>query len=138
MRWLKSLLPLTLLSLSTPILAAKKDASTEDKFKTWHSKALSSAPVKLDDAKYKDLTKTPRDYAVAVLLTAMEPRFGCQLCREFQPEWDLLGRSWTRGDKSGASRLVYGTLDFAEGRDTFMSVSASVGVVHAQVRNTGC
>jgi oligosaccharyltransferase complex subunit gamma len=104
--------------------AAKK--STGERFDQFYSQALSSTPVKLADGSYKELTEAPRDYTVAVLLTALEARFGCQLCREFQPEWDLLSRSWLKGDKAGNSRLIFGTLDFAEGRDTFMSVSSII------------
>lgn len=96
--------------------------STVDKFQEFHSKALSSTPLKLADSIYDQLTVTPRDYSVAVLLTALEARFGCQLCQEFQPEWEILAKSWTKGDKSGESRLVYGTLDFADGKNTFQSV----------------
>lgn len=102
--------------------AAKK--TSEERFDSFHAKALSATPVKLVDASYKELTATPRDYTIAVLLTALEGRFGCQLCRDFQPEWELLARSWTKGDKKGESRLVFGTLDFADGRDVFMSVRA--------------
>lgn len=82
--------------------------------------------MKLGDVAYKSLTTVPRDYSVAVLLTAIDARFGCQLCREFQPEWDLLAKSWTKGDKKAESRLLFGTLDFADGRETFMSVSADL------------
>jgi oligosaccharyltransferase complex subunit gamma len=122
MRWLP-----ILLSLALPFgsYAAKKSASV-DQFEEFHSKAVSSyAPIKLDDKSYKKLTTAPRDYTAAVLLTAMDNRFGCQLCREFQPEWDILAKSWTKGDKKGESRLVFGTLDFADGRDTFVSVCNS-------------
>jgi oligosaccharyltransferase complex subunit gamma len=52
----------------------------------------------------------------------LEPRFGCMLCRDFQPEWDLLGKSWMKGDKNGATRLVFGTLDFVDGKNVFQSV----------------
>ena len=107
------LLPLT-------SLAAKNSAAS--KFGGFHSKALVSTPLKLVDPLYDQLTATPRDYSVAVLLTALEARFGCELCREFQPEWEILARSWTKGDKQGDSRLVYGTLDFADGKTTFQSV----------------
>ncbi|KAI1845128.1 hypothetical protein JX265_002787 [Neoarthrinium moseri] len=128
MRWL----PL-LLSLALPFgsLAAKKSASAAvDRFDEWHSKAVSSVtPIKLDDKSYKSLTSAPRDYTVAVLLTAMATRFGCQLCREFQPEWELLGKTWTKGDKKGESRLVFGTLDFADGRDTFVSLGLQTAPV---------
>lgn len=93
-----------------------------DKFREYHAKSLSSAPVRLDDASYEDLTSLPRNYSAAVLLTAIEARFGCQLCREFQPEWEVIGKSWIKGDRNGETRVIYGTLDFAEGKGTFQKV----------------
>jgi oligosaccharyltransferase complex subunit gamma len=113
-----NLLAISLLQIV--VFAAKR--STIDRFHEHHSKALSSTPLKLVDSNYEGLTAAPRDYSVAVLLTALESRFGCQLCRDFQPEWELLSKSWTKGDKQGKSRLVFGTLDFADGRNTFQSV----------------
>lgn len=119
MRFFSSLV--SLLVLSTGAIAAKK--TSEQRFNEYHAK---TAPVKLGDVAYKSLTTVPRDYSVAVLLTAIDARFGCQLCREFQPEWDLLAKSWTKGDKKAESRLLFGTLDFADGRETFMSVSTDL------------
>jgi oligosaccharyltransferase complex subunit gamma len=101
-------------------LAAKKPSG--DKFSGYRSKSLSSGALKLDDTAYAQLTKAPRDYSVAVLLTALETRFGCTLCREFQPEWELLAKSWLKGDKNAQSRLLFGTLDFVDGKNTFQSV----------------
>lgn len=121
MHFLKALVA-SLLPLAA--LGAKKPAT--DLFQQFHKKALASSPLKLDDAVYDKLTAAPRDYAVAVLLTALDPRFNCQLCREFQPEWNLLAKSWTKGDKSGESRLVYGTLDFTDGKNTFQSVCSQL------------
>ena len=119
MRWLS-----LFMSLALPFgtLAAKKPASPADTFNDFHTKALAATPVKLADSSYKKLTASPRDYSVAILLTAMDARFGCQLCREFQPEWELLSKSWLRGDKKAESRTIFGVLDFADGRDTFISV----------------
>ncbi|KAI6082566.1 hypothetical protein F4821DRAFT_246767 [Hypoxylon rubiginosum] len=118
MRWF----PL-LLSFALPFgsLAAKK-SSTVDRFDEFHAKSQASSPLKLADASYKKLTSAPRDYSIAVLLTALDARFGCQLCTDFQPEWDILGKSWAKGDKKGESRLIFGTLDFSNGRDTFISL----------------
>lgn len=104
-------------------LAAKKSAKGQDRFDIYNQQQLSAgAPVKLNDKSYNDLTKSPRDYSVAVLLTALEARFGCNLCNEFQPEWELLGKQWSKGDKEGNGRLVFGTLDFLDGKNTFQSV----------------
>ncbi|KAL8648991.1 MAG: hypothetical protein Q9210_004664 [Variospora velana] len=102
-------------------LAAK--SITDNKFQRHHAKFISgSGPLKLDDALYEKLTATPRDYTLAVLLTALEARFGCQLCRDFQPEWDVVGKSWIKGDKKGNTRLLLGTLDFADGKGTFQKL----------------
>ncbi|KAF2088624.1 putative dolichyl-diphosphooligosaccharide-protein glycotransferase [Saccharata proteae CBS 121410] len=104
------LLPLT-------VLAAKKAPANR-----YAQAASQSTPLKLDDAAFDELTKAPRDYTVAVLLTALEPRFGCQMCQEFQPEWSLLAKSWTKGDRDAESRMIFGTLDFMDGKNTFQSL----------------
>lgn len=121
MRWFQKLLSVTL--LVTGVLAAKK--STEERFGNFHSKSLSSTPLKLTDVTYKSITAVPRDYSVTVLLTALDPRYGCDMCQVFQPEWEMLAKSWTKGDKKAQSRMLFGTLDFKDGRDTFLSVSLS-------------
>lgn len=118
MRFLQAL---TACLLPLTALAAKKPSG--DRFSDFRTQQLAaSGPLKLDDDSYNKLTAAPRDYSVAVLLTALEARFGCQLCQDFAPEWALLGKTWTKGDKAGESRLVYGTLDFSNGQRTFQSV----------------
>lgn len=129
MRWSSVLLPFTLLAAG----ALADDPS--QRFLDLHKKALASAPIKLDDASYKKATSLPRDYSVAVLLTATDPRFGCQMCREFGPDWNLLASQWTKGDKPGDSKVIFSVLDFNDGRDTFMSVSIwSIGFPLCDVR----
>ena len=113
--------PLTVCLLPLTSVAATKDLG--NRFEEYHAKSLSSAPLKLDDASYDELTTAPRDFSIAVLLTALEARFGCQLCRDFQPEWDLISKSWARSDKEGSTRMLYGTLDFIDGKGTFQKVA---------------
>jgi oligosaccharyltransferase complex subunit gamma len=87
-------------------------------------------PLALGDRLFGELTAGPsRDYAAVVLLTAMDPKFGCNACRDFAPEWQLLARSWQRGDAKGGSRTVLATIDFADGRQTFQQQ----GLSHAPV-----
>ena len=124
---LSSLLTLTLLSISC--LGAKKNSGGT--FENYLAKSLSSAPLRLDDASYDELTTNPRNHSLVVLLTALEARFGCQLCREFQPEWNLLGKSWAKGDRHGDSRILLGTLDFADGKGTFQKVLVNESGVNA-------
>lgn len=112
---------LTAVLLPFTALAAKKPST--DRYAGYRAQQLSaSSSIKLNDDLYADLTKAPRDYAVAVLLTALEARFGCSLCQEFQPEWNLLAKGWNKGDKNGDARLIFGTLDFVNGQKTFQSL----------------
>ncbi|KAI3396273.1 hypothetical protein diail_12355 [Diaporthe ilicicola] len=127
MRWSSFLLPFSLLGACAGVLAAKSDPATT--FQDFHQKALSSNPIKLDDASYKKVTGLPRDYTVAVLLTALDARYACQMCRDFDPEWKLLSKSWIKGDKAGDSKTLFTTLDFNDGRDTFMSLGLQTAPV---------
>jgi oligosaccharyltransferase complex subunit gamma len=125
---MKFLQTVTAFLLPLTALAAKKGST--DKFSDYRSQQLAAAaPLKLDDNEYSKLTSSPRDYSVAVLLTALESRFGCTICHEFQPEWDLLGKSWAKGDKKKESRLVMGTLDFVNGQRTFQSLQLTTAPV---------
>ncbi|KAI1272468.1 OST3/OST6 family protein [Xylaria sp. FL0933] len=129
MRWVPALLSLVALPLGS-FAAKSSSSSSAERFQTFHTQAVSSAsPLKLADASYKKLTSAPRDYSVAVLLTALDAKYGCQLCGMFQPEWEILGKSWIKGDKKGDSRLILSTLDFSEGRETFMSLSLQTAPV---------
>jgi oligosaccharyltransferase complex subunit gamma len=99
---------------------------SRSRFEKYHTLSLTRTPIKLDDASYEDLTSVKRDYTMVILLTAQDLRFGCQLCRDFEPEWDLIGQSWIKGDKRGTTRVLYGTLDFADGKETFQKVISKV------------
>ena len=118
---MKSLRLTTLALLPFTCFAAKPSSGST--FEKYLTKSLAASPVKLDDTSYDELTSSPRNHSAVVLLTALEARFGCQLCRDFQPEWDLIGKSWTRGDRQGDTRVLYGTLDFVDGKGTFQKVS---------------
>ncbi|KAJ5951785.1 Magnesium transporter protein 1 [Penicillium vulpinum] len=96
-------------------------SSTPDKFARYQSLSRSGL-VDLDSASYEELTSTPRDYYAVVILTATDPRFGCLLCRDFESEWDLIARSWIKGTKSDDLKVVFGTLDFDNGKAIFQKL----------------
>ena len=121
MRAIKSLKIGCLALLFNSIFATSKH-QVSDIFQEYHVKSLASTPLRLDDTSYNRLTSTPRNHSVAILLTAQEARFGCNLCRDFHPEWELIGKSWIRGDRGGSFRVLFGTLDFANGKETFQKV----------------
>jgi oligosaccharyltransferase complex subunit gamma len=112
--------PLVISLLSCSAFAAKKPAAST--FETYHARAVASTPISIDDQGYEQVTSAPRDYSVAVLLTALEDKFGCKLCRDFHPEWSVVAHSWLKGDKKGESRTLFATMDFSRGRATFIKV----------------
>jgi len=124
MKLLTSLL--AVLSLSASALAAKRSSASGDVYATYHQQALSSGSISLTDASFNDLTSMPRNHSTLVVLTALESRFGCKMCQEFKPEWDILAKSWMNGDKKAESRLLFGELDFAQGRGTFEKVGSAL------------
>ena len=112
------------------LLVAVGYASQKDglhSFDKLYPQSLSETPIKLNDESYSRYTSKPRDYAVIVLLTALENRFNCALCQTFQPDWELLAKSWTKGDTNRETRLIFGTLDFIDGRNAFQAVSLLLG-----------
>ena len=107
-----------------PLSAFAAKAPSKDRFTKYYNKQVSNGgPIKLDDNSYESLTRAPRDYPVAIVLTALDAKFGCSVCHEFQPEWEMLARSWIRGDKDAETKLIFGTLDFLDGKNTFQTVS---------------
>lgn len=115
---------LALAALSWTAVSAKKAATNT--FDTYLAKQASSAPIELDEKSYTELTTGPRDYSVAVLLTARDARYACGVCRDFDPEWAILGRSWQKGDRTGQNRVLLSTIDFDHGRNVFMKVGHSL------------
>ena len=110
-----------ILAILPCLLSISVNAST-DVYRRYRDLAQTTNPVILDESSYEELTEAPRNHSVAVLLTARDARYGCQMCRQFQPEWELIARSWLKGDKAGHSKLVFGTLDFDNGKPVFQKV----------------
>lgn len=115
---MKFLQLLTAAVLSATAVIAKKSPSA---FDVYHKK---QSPVTLNEQSYDEITSAPRDYYAAVVLTALDAKYACGICREFQPEWDIIAKSWQKGDKKGEHRLLFGTLDFDQGKNVFMKVGA--------------
>ncbi|KAF8251164.1 hypothetical protein K440DRAFT_579679 [Wilcoxina mikolae CBS 423.85] len=123
MRLLGSLL--SLLAISPIAFAAGDDKLA--KLSQLFTKSKSGV-IQLNNDLYNDITTTPRDYTAVVLLTALDPKFGCMLCKEVQPEYELLAKSWQKQHKTGDG-LLFSMLDFAKGRDTFMKLGINTAPI---------
>ncbi|KAJ5102866.1 hypothetical protein N7532_003395 [Penicillium argentinense] len=105
-------------SLLSGVLATKPSVDRFEKYQTLSR----SGPVGLDSTSFAELTTAPRDYYAVVLLTALDARYGCIMCREFDSEWELMARSWNKGTKLDDLKVVFGTLDFDHGKAVFQKL----------------
>ncbi|CAG8801909.1 2594_t:CDS:2, partial [Gigaspora margarita] len=74
--------------------------------------------VELDSNLYDEFVAKPRNYSMAILLTALDPQINCIPCKEFDPEFRLVARSWLEAGNE-PSRLYFGVLDFKNGREVY-------------------
>jgi len=122
----------TLLSfLTVSSLAAVAVAAVEDKLVKYSQLAASEPKaglITLTNDLYSEIVAAPRNYTAVVLLTALNPKFGCVLCRELHPEYELLAKSWL-GQHKDSDGLLFASLDFGAGRETFMKLGLNTAPV---------
>lgn len=127
MRLLGPFLTLALTSLTSfTTAAAAVDAST--KFSALSRNAAKPGLIQLTSSLYDTLVSAPRNYTSLILLTAMDAKFGCAMCKEFQPEYELLAKSWAAQHKGGDG-LYITMLDFEKGKDVFMKLGLNTAPV---------
>ncbi|PKY45123.1 hypothetical protein RhiirA4_515734 [Rhizophagus irregularis] len=78
--------------------------------------------VELDSSLYDEFTSKPRNYSIAILLTALDPQINCVPCKEFDPEFRLVAKDWL-GSGNVPSRLYFGVLDFKNGREIYAKLN---------------
>ena len=83
--------------------------------------------VPLNSALYDELLapNVPRNYSASVILTALEPKYGCVPCRLFDKEHKEVARQWwnrNKKDRHEQSKHFFGVLDFEAGQDVFRRV----------------
>ncbi|KAL1993390.1 hypothetical protein VTN49DRAFT_3339 [Thermomyces lanuginosus] len=118
----------SLLALACTASVAFAAKSSPEPFEHYQSLA-GTRSLDLNDDLYEELTGAPRDFHVAVLLTTLEARYGCELCQVFQPEWELVARSWAKGSQSTDIKLLLGTLEFKNGRRIFQKLQLKTAPV---------
>lgn len=123
MRLFRSML---LFAASSIALVAASASTSPTKLERAQALTLKSKDglIEFNNEIYADIITKPRDYSVMVLLTAMDPRYQCQMCKIFDPEYRLLAKSWNKKNANGGD-LFFGVLDFQNGKETFNKVSSS-------------
>ncbi|KAK9708460.1 oligosaccharyl transferase subunit ost3/OST6, partial [Basidiobolus ranarum] len=82
--------------------------------------ADSNGVIKLNSASFELLTSGPRNYSAIVVLTALNPAFGCAACGFFEPNYQLISKSWLSTKNS--QELYFGQLEVDDGREVFMKL----------------
>ncbi|KAL1915322.1 uncharacterized protein VTP21DRAFT_6780 [Calcarisporiella thermophila] len=117
MRKLHSFLLLFILSL----LSSSSTAVTARVSPSEHAAKLNSLKtdglIPLDSKLFTETIASPRAYGLVVLLTAMDDRFNCVPCRDVDPEYRLLAKSWEKAKDN--NRLLFTILDFNQGQEVY-------------------
>ncbi|KAF3169870.1 oligosaccharyl transferase subunit ost3/OST6 [Orbilia oligospora] len=123
---------LPLLTAFTSLFSLTVAQKSTNKHQTFADLASSSKGSKgvvlLNDQLFGDLTGPNRNFTSVVLFTALDARFGCVLCRDFQPEFDLLGNSWHK-EHPKSDGLFFTILDFSVGKQTFQRLGMSTAPI---------
>lgn len=115
------LLPLLLSLVLFRFAAAGTKGSVYEKYLPIAAK---SPTIDLNDASAMEITEDPsRDYYFAVLMTVHDSRFGCTVCTELHPEWDILAGNWKKQYRGENPKVLMGTLDFMNGKQLFIKVN---------------
>ncbi|BGP70884.1 oligosaccharyltransferase complex subunit gamma [Rhodotorula toruloides] len=85
--------------------------------------------LSLDAASYDELTSSPRDYSVSVVLTALGAQYKCQPCQLLQPEYTLLAKQWSSTKKSSDEEHFFAYLDFQNGPEVFQRLGLQTAPV---------
>ncbi|GJN91011.1 hypothetical protein Rhopal_004025-T1 [Rhodotorula paludigena] len=108
---------LTALALAVlPALVAAASPTLE-KYRALSKK--SGGLLSLSAAQYDELTSTPRDYSVSIVLTALGSQYKCQPCQILQPEYVALAKQWNGARKQDGEDHLFAYLDFHNGPEVF-------------------
>jgi len=124
-----ALLACSAVSLCSSLGYAQELSSRLSKFHSLASKNNGIVPLTstLYDELIQDTPSNPRDYSVSVILTALNPKYGCQPCLAFDKEHKEAARQWwtkseNKKSKEKQMRHVFAVLDFEKGQDIFKRV----------------
>ena len=88
-----------------------------------------SSPNKILDLKassdFDDLTASPRNYSISLLLTAVDSGVSCGPCLAFQPSYENLAKGFAKVKGGAPDRHMFASLEFKNGREVFQKVSST-------------
>ncbi|KAK6168369.1 hypothetical protein SNE40_020920 [Patella caerulea] len=129
MSYLFTVLALLICISVTDSVYKKKEDSLSDKVSQlteWNNK---KSVIRLTGDKFRELVKTPpKNYSVIVMLTALQSKRQCSVCKQANDEYLILANSW-RYSQQFSDRLFFTMVDYDEGPDVFQSLKLNTAPV---------
>ncbi|KAJ7618660.1 hypothetical protein FB45DRAFT_1063265 [Roridomyces roridus] len=91
--------------------------------------ATGGGVIKLDTSSYELLMNPNRHWSASIHFTALNPRFGCSQCKQFDPSWKAVASSWMKTTKASRDNHFFGTLDFDDGQHVFSELGIAAAPV---------
>lgn len=125
-----------LLLLLASIAAAASSEALDPRLAKYHTLAAKNDGVlPLTSASYDELVSLNgpagagpgRNYSISVILTALNPKFGCAPCQAFDKEHREVAKQWwaksrKAGGQAAQMKHIFGVLDFEKGQEIFKRV----------------
>lgn len=122
-----------LLLLLASIAAAASSEALDPRLAKYHTLAAKNDGVlPLTSANYDELVSlngpagagSGRNYSISVILTALNPKFGCAPCQAFDKEHREVAKQWwaksrKAGGQAAQMKHIFGVLDFEKGQEIF-------------------
>jgi oligosaccharyltransferase complex subunit gamma len=112
---------LPLLSFISSVTAI---SSAREKFNEMAKKAPNGI-IQLNNELFDEITSKDRDWMAIVQITAMGKDIKCTSCHSWDPKYTSVAKSWTTVPADKRDGFYFATLDFANGRETFMKLGIS-------------
>ncbi|KAF8153650.1 oligosaccharyl transferase subunit OST3/OST6 family [Mycena galopus ATCC 62051] len=76
--------------------------------------AAGKGVIKLNSTLFDILTSANRNWSASVLLTSLDPRNGCDPCKDFDPSWKAVARAWSQAPQVHCDTHFFGLVDFVD------------------------
>ncbi|TDL27489.1 oligosaccharyl transferase subunit OST3/OST6 family [Rickenella mellea] len=85
--------------------------------------AANNGVIKLDSRSWDLLTTSKRNWSATVQYTALDKNMKCTPCREFDPTFNTVAKTWMSVSKENRDQHFFATLDYKDGPDVFKKLS---------------
>jgi len=124
---IKKLLSILLISLCLyeSVRCFTKDDLLSEKVEQLTEWSLKKPVIRLNFEKFKHFVKSaPRNYTIVVMLTALDARRECQICKPANEEYQIVAQSW-RYSAQFSNKLFFAMVDFDEASDVFKMLNTA-------------